>query len=53
VAEYQRGPGSFDNRLLLRLGVAEGLLLLNGILRPILRREWAALVAGGSPKHDS
>ena len=45
VAEYQRGAGSFDNRLLLRPGVAEGLLLLNGILRPILRREWAALVA--------
>jgi len=44
VAEYHRGGGSFDNRLLLRPGVAEGLLLLNGILRPILLREWSALV---------
>ena len=36
---------AFDNRLLLRPGVAEGLLRLNGILRPILRREWASMVA--------
>lgn len=46
VTAYQRGEAPrFDNRLLLRPGVAEGLLLLNGILRPILRREWASMVA--------
>ena len=46
VGAYQRGvPGEFDNRLLLRPGVAEGLLRLNGILRPVLRREWAVKVA--------
>jgi len=47
VSAYQRGErGAFDNRLLLRPGVPEGLLRLNGILRPILRREWSAMVAG-------
>ena len=46
VAAYQRRErGDFDNRLLLRPGVAEGLLRLNGILRPIPRREWASMVA--------
>ena len=46
VAAYQRRErGDFDNRLLLPPGVAEGLLRLNGILRPILRREWASMVA--------
>jgi len=35
----------FDNRLLLRPGVAEQLVRLNGILRPLFYREWAAMVA--------
>lgn len=47
VSAYQRGERrAFDNRLLLRHGVPEGLLRLNGILRPILRREWSIMVAG-------
>jgi 5-methylcytosine-specific restriction endonuclease McrA len=46
VAAYQAGEvGAFDNRLLLKPDVADGLLRLNGILRPILRREWATMVA--------
>jgi 5-methylcytosine-specific restriction endonuclease McrA len=46
VAAYQsRERGDFDNCIRLQPGVAEGLLRLNGILRPILRREWASMVA--------
>lgn len=47
VAAYQGGAKDvFDNRLLLRAGVAEDLVRLNGILRPALQREWAVMVAG-------
>ena len=47
VSAYQRGqPSDFDNRLLLRPGVAELLVRLNGVLRPLFRREWAVMVAG-------
>lgn len=35
----------FDNRLLLRPGVGEYLLQLNGLLRPLIQRRWAAMVA--------
>ncbi len=35
----------FDNRLLLRPGIAENLIRLNGVLRPIFHREWAVMVA--------
>jgi hypothetical protein len=46
VTRYQRGNESaFDNRLLLRPGVAEQLVRLNGMLRPLFHREWAAMVA--------
>jgi hypothetical protein len=46
VTRHQRGAGSgFDNRLLLRPGVAEQLLRLNGLLRPLFYREWAVMVA--------
>jgi hypothetical protein len=46
VVAYQRGTASdFDNRLLLRSGVAEQLVRLNGILRPLFYREWAGMVA--------
>jgi hypothetical protein len=47
VSRYQRGAASdFDNRLLWLPGVAENLVRLNGVLRPLLRREWAVMVAG-------
>ena len=46
VANYQRGKSnSFDNLLRLRPGVAETLVKLTGILRPILQREWSTRVA--------
>ena len=47
VSVYQRGSDSdFDNRLLLRSGVAQQLVRLNGVLRPLFRRDWAVMVAG-------
>lgn len=46
VSAYQRGEtGRFDNRLALQPGVAEQLIALSGVLRPVLRREWSLLVA--------
>jgi 5-methylcytosine-specific restriction endonuclease McrA len=46
VAAYQNnGIGQFDNRVLLRPGVGEYLLQLNGLLRPLLQRRWASMVA--------
>jgi hypothetical protein len=47
VTAYQRGSrDAFDNRLLLRPGVAEHVISLTGVLRPVVRREWALMVAG-------
>jgi hypothetical protein len=46
VSAYQDGTrDAFDNRLLLKPGVAEHLVRLNGVLRPIVQREWAVMVA--------
>lgn len=46
VNRYQSGEaGAFDNRLLLRPGVGEYLLQLSGLLRPLIHRRWAAMVA--------
>jgi hypothetical protein len=46
VEAYLKGNASaFDNRLLLRPGVGESLRLLNGLLRPLIQRRWAAMVA--------
>jgi hypothetical protein len=46
VRRYQQdGGGDFDNRIRLLPGVGEHLVLLNGLLRPLIHREWAALVA--------
>lgn len=46
VALYQRGaPSSFDNRVMLRAAVGEYFLQLNGLLRPLIQRRWAAMVA--------
>ncbi len=45
VTAYQRGAQSaFDNRLLLRPDAAGHLVALNGVLRPVIRREWALMV---------
>ena len=46
VTRHQRGGAtSFDNRLLLRPGVAEQLVRLNGLLRPLFHRQWTVMVA--------
>jgi hypothetical protein len=46
VRAYQSGDSSsFDNRLLLSEGVAEDIVLLNGLLRPLIHRRWASMVA--------
>ena len=46
VTGYQRGAGgAFDNRVMLRPGVGEYLLQLSGLLRPLIQRRWAAMVA--------
>jgi 5-methylcytosine-specific restriction endonuclease McrA len=46
VSQYQRGEGGpFDNRIQLRPRVGEHLVLLNGLLRPLIHRQWAAMVA--------
>ncbi|HEX6212115.1 MAG TPA: HNH endonuclease domain-containing protein [Methylomirabilota bacterium] len=37
--------GGFDNRVLLKPGVGDYLLQLNGLLRPLIQRRWAAMVA--------
>lgn len=46
VSAYQRGePSDFDNRIHLQPRVGEHLLILNGLLRPLIHREWARTVA--------
>ncbi len=37
--------GSFDNRLILKDGVGAALVALNGLLRPLVYRQWAMMVA--------
>ena len=55
VRAYQQGrPGAdFDNRLHLLPGVGEDLVALNGLLRPIIHREWARLVASYNDPAES
>lgn len=46
VAEYQRGQGgSFSNAITFLPGVGEYLLQLNTLLRPLVQRLWADMVA--------
>jgi hypothetical protein len=46
VAAYQRGePSEFNSNLTLVAGVAEHLMQLNGVLRPVVQREWTLMVA--------
>jgi hypothetical protein len=47
VTAYQRRRESdFDNQLYMRPGVADNLVRLNGVLRPLFHRDWAVMVAG-------
>lgn len=47
VAAYQRraGGATFDNLLRLKPGVVEAIRSVSGILRPLVHREWAMMVA--------
>jgi hypothetical protein len=45
MAYQKKAPEAFANSLALKPGVAEGLVRLNGLLRPIFYREWAVRVA--------
>jgi len=45
--------GDFDNRILLRPRVGDYLLQLNGLLRPLIQRRWAAMVAQLNRLEDS
>lgn len=46
VSRYLRGePSDFDNRIILRAGVASAMIQLNGLLRPLIQRSWALKVA--------
>jgi len=55
VTRYQKGESSpFDNRLNLRPGVSATLISLNGLLRPLIYRQWATMVAStnGLPRES-
>ena len=46
VIQYQQGKGGdFDNLIRLQSGVGEWLVRLNGLLRPLIHRGWASVVA--------
>lgn len=47
-----QSPG-FDRALQFRPGVAERLVQLSGLLRPLLKREWASMVARFNPDQVS
>ena len=55
--DVERPPGGagggFDNRILLRPQVGDYLLQLNGLLRPLIQRRWAAMVAQFNRLEDS
>jgi len=53
IAQYQKGHGAFDNRILLRPRVGEFLVRLNGLLRPLIQRRWAGMVAALNRQEDS
>lgn len=46
VRAYQQGRSSpFDNRIHLKPGIAEQLIALSGVLRPLIHRQWSVMVA--------
>ncbi|MBZ5538183.1 MAG: hypothetical protein LAO31_19695 [Acidobacteriia bacterium] len=54
VLKYQRGErGHFDNQIRFKPGVGEYLLQLNGLLRPLIHRKWAAMVSRLNKLHDA
>lgn len=54
VARYQTGEkGVFDNSVRFVRGVGEFLLQLSGLLRPLIQRRWAVLVADWNGLEES
>jgi hypothetical protein len=54
VSRYQDGEtGAFDNHVRFLPGVGEYLLQLSGLLRPLIQRRWAALVADWNGLEES
>ena len=46
VRDYQKGrPSDLDNRISFLPGVASHLVRLNGLLRPLVHREWVRMIA--------
>ena len=45
VRRREVASGEFDNSVRFLPGIAEALIRLNGVLRPIVKREWASMVA--------
>jgi hypothetical protein len=46
VRAYQQGrPGTFDNRIQLRPGIGAYLIQFGALLRPLIHRKWAGMVA--------
>ena len=45
ITRSRAGGPDFDNRLLLLPGAGEHLVRLAGLIRPVVQREWAAMVA--------
>jgi 5-methylcytosine-specific restriction endonuclease McrA len=50
---YQKEHSGFDNRIILKPRVGEHLVRLNGLLRPLIHRRWAAMVAALNGQEDS
>ncbi len=48
-----KDPSDFDNRIFLKPRVGEYFLQLNGLLRPLIHRRWARLVAQWNKLPDS
>lgn len=54
VSAYQQGNSqAFDNRLLLKPGVSAALVALNGVLRPLIYRNWTLMVASVNGLEES
>jgi 5-methylcytosine-specific restriction endonuclease McrA len=53
IVKYQKEHLGFDNRILFRSRVAENFVRLNGLLRPLLHRRWARMVATLNHQEDS
>lgn len=54
VRAYQQGKSSsFDNRILFKPGVSQQLVQLSGVLRPLIHRQWAMMVAQVNEMEES